>query len=323
LKTTRLFSLQLADYDAGYGPHLKRPKSKLRFLKLLIFIPALVLLIFPSFRLARPVYQAPPFEVPDTLNHGDLFTFPEEEDILNPTAGGKAMVRVDKSNPILLAAVPAGPTFEVSFIFGQAYGQSAKDKKRIKLHWPRLEHPIYRVFSKVITVKDESQPVAGSASSVAKAAASTASALESKLIFSRVDGTADLTCWKAPALKSVALSESFKRRHGAQKLRIKMATVSAVGPGEVIYAGASGGTLGSTGQTLVIYHGSGLYSRFTDLRETSVRKGDRVKIGQEVAVVAAVNAKTPLSVKWSAFLEGQELNSQNLLALSSQLCDSK
>ena len=316
MKTTRLFSLQLADYDDGYGPHLKRPKSKLRFLKLLIFIPALILMIFPSFRIGRPLFQAPTFEIPTTMVRGDLFTLPAEEDILNPTAGGKPMVLANRSHPLLMAVVPGGRSFEISFLFGQ----TAKDKKKLKLHWPRIEHPVYRVFSKTVAVTDEGQETPSRES---KSSATAPAVADSKLSFSRVDGSADLTCWKPPVLKPSALSEQFKRRHGAQKSRLRMATVSAVSPGEVIYAGASGGTLGSTGQTLVVYNGSGLYTRYTELRETSVRKGDRIKVGQEIAVVAALTAKSPLVAKWGAFLEGTEINSESLLALSSQLCDSK
>jgi hypothetical protein len=136
-------------------------------------------------------------------------------------------------------------------------------------------------------------------------------------LFRRTDGFANIACWSEPRMAPFVDLKPLTIRAGRNAPKI--ATVTSAGPGEVTHVGPSA----NSHQTLIIYHGGGLYSRYYDLKDLKVRKGDKVKAGQIIATMLAGSKREPASIEWDTRLGNQEINLASLLEVSTRLCGSK
>jgi murein DD-endopeptidase MepM/ murein hydrolase activator NlpD len=211
-----------------------------------------------------------------------------------------------------MAAVPPLPMVDMGFTFNEPKPQDDDDdddnprKKRTKLRikMPSLRHPTVALFNQRIKVGPAQERFP-------------ASAADHSMPTPRWDGAADLACWTVPQTKAIEDIPLMIRRRGLNK--IKVAAVGVVGPGEVALISGSG-----TEKSVLVYHGGGLYTRYMELAEVNVKKGDRVRAGARIgAMPMALAGRKPASVTWKAWLGKTPVNPQSLLEQSSRLCGSK
>jgi hypothetical protein len=342
-KTTRLFSVQLADHDHYFAPKQKR-RRRMQWLALIKYSPAFFCFLFPSYHLGVAVFKDPGVKIPESLIRGDAFTLPGDDEDLVPIMNGRKMMFIDGKNPIYLAVTPKGPNLEISYDF-----LDTDERSRLKALVPKPKHPTYPLFVKQVRVLET--PVALAAVIGTQAPVSLVSppqalpSLASTLAFevrpapsltetelnelARKDGKARLRCWKEPHVDPLAV-DLIKRR------RLHMGSIQTAGQGEVVLVTPLDGPSGPE-FSLLIYHGGGLFTRYWNLVELRVRKGTKVNTGQIIGNVALAQ---PLNLRkgkqerltpatWAPVMGGANglapaiVNAQSLLAVSSQLCDSK
>ena len=307
LKTTRLFSLQLEQHDGFYGPPPKYTFGQ-RLWRGFLLLPAVILFFMPTFQLGKTAFKAAPVAVPSALSVGDLFLMPEHETMSAPYFAGGPMSRVRGKQPSYMAAVPPAPSVEMGFTFVEPEPAEIKDadpkkkRSRPRLKMPSMKHPIVELFHHRIKIAPAAERFP-------------ASAVDLGTPRTRWDGSPDLSCWTAPTAKPIEDVPLMIRRRGLTKM--KVAAVSVVGPGEVAMTSGSG-----TERSVLVYHGGGLYTRYMDLAEVAVKKGDRVRAGARIGAVPMAGRK-PASVQWKAWLGKTPVNPQSLLEQSSRLCGSK
>ncbi len=318
IKTTRLFSLQLADHDNLFSPGEKRRLS-FHWLRLVIYVPAIALFLLPSFRLGQAILQIPSYSLPDSVVRGEIFTLPGSNANLVPQIAGRSLPFIDAKTPLFIGTAPSSSEFDISLMF--------KDQKHNPLLRviETLTHPTYPLFVKRVRV---SAPQVSPASESARGKNESEKKLPPEFtttqikILERFDGNIRLRCWKEPVVDAIGVDPLKPRKHA------RLATLSAAGSGEVVYAGPS-----SNGEAaeVLLYHGGGLFTRYWDLKEARVQKGSKVGAGHTVGhvLLAPTNKETP--ARWQVFMNvggvpinpQGEINPQSVLALSSQLCDSK
>src|SRR5262245_25492723 len=133
LKSTRLFSLQLANHDQLFGRTLQLERRGIPWLKILICLPALLLFLIPSFKLGRAVLKKPELAVPDRLKTGELFTLQGEADLV-PQIAGHTLSHIDAKTPLYLGVAMGAPDFEINFIFNED-----DPRHKLKAMLPRLK----------------------------------------------------------------------------------------------------------------------------------------------------------------------------------------
>jgi hypothetical protein len=318
IKTTRLFSLQLADHDNLFSPGEKR-RRPIEWRHFLVCFPAIAFFFFPSFKLGQALMQKPHFPLPDSVVRGELFTLPGDNVNVVPQIAGRSLAFIDAKIPLFVGASPGASEFEVSFFY--------KDKKHNPLMRviETLKHPKYPLFVKRIRVTPPQliarvETLRSKTESENKLPPEFTAAATKAL--DRFDGNIRLRCWKEPIIDPIGVDPLRPRRHA------RLATLSAAGSGEVVYAGPSAN--GEASEVL-LYHGGGLFSRYWDLKETRVQKGSKVGIGHTVGHVLLAPANHVTHARWQVFMKvggapinpQSELNPQSVLALSAQLCDSK
>jgi hypothetical protein len=313
IKTTRLFSLQLADHDGLFAPKARRRHS-FAWLKLLIYLPAAIFFFVPSYKIGRGALKDPGYKLPDTVMQGEVFTFPatEDDDVI-PQMGGRSLSYIDGKAPMYIGAA-LGPTdFEINFQFND------DDKPRFKAMMEKLKHPTYPVFVKRIKVTKLPETPDPAPLRKGEEAPRTVPPFDEKetRILARTDGFIRMRCWKEPVVEPVGVDPLKPRRH------LRMGSLPAVGQGEVLFAGPI-----ATGESLVVvYHGGGLFTRYWGLKETRVQKGAKVTTGQTIGYIPLAPPKKETHATWQAVMNitgtPGEVSRPSLLALSSRLCDSK
>ena len=306
-----MFALQVSNHDSYWGGPKQAPTRLQRLIKIAIVTPAFILFIVPSFKIGKAVYRTPSFSIPDSVKQGSVFTVPGDDDVTSVQLEGRSLPELKSKQPMYLVAASAVPSFDLVLNY-----KAPERKLSLKSLIPHFDHPSFDVYTKQIKIEATSQDSTTeiSGETVAPKIAATP-AIDSKT-FSRTDGLVAASCWKEPSLET--LPPPVTSRHG-RHAPPRTATLSGAGNGEVEQVSAP--TLGE--KTLVIYHGGGLYSRYYGVRDSKVRKGDRVTAGQLIATADAGTIRRPASARWDLYLGQTEINRANFLALSSRLCDSK
>jgi hypothetical protein len=315
--SNRIFSLQLAGHDGDFGPR-EKPAGWRKYISRVALIPAAFLIFFPSFRLGYMAIQAPSFTIPDSVNEGSVFTLPSDLSLASVHVSGRAPTMISKPSGLYLIAASKEGEMELTLIF-----RDTEKKPMFKRPFKaRFQHPIAFIYTKSIHVVGNpaaSSSAPGTNSSRAPANAAPMAALP----IERVDGLVNASCWKSPEVKE--LDPSLQPVHRGHRSRlIRLATMSNGGPGEVVQTASM--TPGSPEKSVLIYHGGGLYSRYSDLKELRVRKGDKIQAGQVLGIINKVSTtgarKSLNGAPWSLYLSKTELNPEGFLELSSQLCGS-
>jgi hypothetical protein len=321
-RSNRFFALQVASHDTTFAPRSRRTSLE-RALFYCAFVPALVLLVTPSFKIGLLIQTAPGFSIPDKVTLGSVFTLPADTGLRSIQIAGRPLIKIDKPRPLFLGTADdiRGMALDVTY-------EGPKRRLDPASLLPRFEHPRAHVYSKIIQVEprstknvlSESVVPANSAPAVTTASSPTEkTATEERTLerlFEQSQGQAQAACWKQPELQIVDSPLSRRTRRGNPG---RLATLSAAAAGEVVHAGKNG----TADRTVVISHGGGLFSRYDDLKDLQVRQGEKIRKGQILGLVNAGTIGSPASINWSIRFGLSEVNPENFLALSSQLCDSK
>lgn len=308
-KTNKIFALQTASYDYGFGPRQKMTRFQ-KIVRGILVTPGVLLFLLPSFKIGLGLQRPPAFEVPDKVTKGSVFTVPVDPTLQTIMLEGKSLPEIKGSKPALLAVAKTEPSMDLVLIY-----KGPERKFSPKNLLPKLEHPTFEVFAKQIAVEappTEPEPQPGK-----KKKESTPPTVyePDPALMSRTDGAAQAACWSEP--KTNVLPQKPNRDY--RRLPVQYANLTAMAPGEVVKIDS----LKGGAKNVVVYHGGGLFSRYLELRETLVRKGEKVQGGQELGMLSLGTWRTPIKPRWDIYLGTTELNPQNFLALSTQLCDSK
>lgn len=295
---SQIFSLQLANHDDSFGPRAKPPKA-IRILRWIALTPAVALFILPSFKIGRQVQREPQFAIPDIVEQHSVFTIPTDPQLFTISLSGRPLPQVASKN-LLLAVASSSPVLDLELVYR---GPDRPFNPKSLL--PKLEHPTFSVFSKTIRTQTQAQTL-DSAEIPA----------QEKEILTRTDGQANAACWIKPAFEIQRMTGKIRPNVWTPRY----ASLTATAPGEVVQAG---GGNEAQAKAAVIYHGGGLYSVYRNVKEMKVRKGDRIQAGQLIALAHAGSLKQPNHLSWGIYLSGSEINPENFLQTSSQLCDLK
>lgn len=277
----------------------------------MILLPALIAWMFPSFRLGRPDFLKPDIQLPDSLEVGELFTVPaDENENMVPLVSGRPLGYVDGKTPLYVGAAVKPFNFEISFELLKEDPYS-----KLKGFIPRLEHPTFPVLVKRVKVH-ETKAIESAEKPARQEITPPPIGPEEQSAYDRYDGKMRLRCWRQPAVEPLAVDPLRPRRNQ------RLGKLTSAGPGEVVYSSPKS----ESEKTVVIYHGGGLYTRYWGFKELRLPKDGRVTTGQTIGHVPLAPPRQPTPVYWQAIMNGAggpgEINRENLLDLSSRLCDS-
>jgi hypothetical protein len=311
-KTTKMFALQVSTHDTMWGGPKEAPSKIKRLIKIVILLPAFALFLMPSFKLGRATYRTPQFKLPDSIKQGNVFTVPADQDITSIQLEGHSLPELKLKQPLFLVAASSVPMLDLVLNY-----RAPEKKLSLKSLIPHFEHPEYDVFNKQIKIdppEEQTSPVIAGGQVLVHGVAPVP-AIDAKT-FTRTDGLVSASCWKEPSLVELPAQPGRNGRRPPPR----QAALTVAGQGEVLQVTAP--ALGAD-KTVLVYHGGGLYSRYYGIRDSKVRKGDRISAGQQIATTEAGNWRRPASARWDLYLNQTELNRSNFLALSSQICETK
>lgn len=135
-----------------------------------------------------------------------------------------------------------------------------------------------------------------------------------------------LDCYKPP-IKSVVVSKFASPRtlpngysyyHSGLDQRARVPTsIRSIGPGKVVFAEH----MVVPGNTLVIDHGGGFFSRFMHLSDFKVKVNQQVENQQVVAVTGATGRVEAPHLHWEVVWKGNHANPNLFLQALEQICD--
>ncbi len=140
------------------------------------------------------------------------------------------------------------------------------------------------------------------------------------------EGKPDLDCWQAP-LKSFRVSKFAAKRtlpngkiyhHSGVDLRARSPKkIRSVASGKVVLSEE----LLVPGNTLLIHHGGGFFSRYLHLSKFLVQNGQKVKRGQEIALTGGTGRVEAPHLHWEIIWKGNYVNPESFLKVWERICD--
>jgi murein DD-endopeptidase MepM/ murein hydrolase activator NlpD len=134
------------------------------------------------------------------------------------------------------------------------------------------------------------------------------------------------SCWQKP-MASVVVSQFASPRtlpdgrqyyHTGLDQRAAVGTkVYATAPGEVVYSGF----MTVPGNTVVVHHGSEIYSRYIHLDKILVQPGELIKRGQVLGLSGATGRVEAPHLHWEVVWKGIPVSPQRFLAAVEPTCD--
>lgn len=135
-----------------------------------------------------------------------------------------------------------------------------------------------------------------------------------------------LDCYKSP-INSVVVSKFASPRtlpngysyyHSGLDQRARVPTsIKSIGPGKVVFADH----MVVPGNTLVIEHGGGVFSRFMHLSKFKVKLGETVESEQLVALTGATGRVEAPHLHWEVVWKGNHANPEQFLQALEPICD--
>ena len=298
-----------------------------RRLQILVsFILLAIVMMAPSHQIANIITVKFPFEFPGHVSQGGLITFPVRE--------SDELVGVGKERPSKLAKQNLYASgFGLQSPAGVTVWSLSKPQRLgwFKRQW--LSLPIeYSEQTIVLDRLPPRAPVAIHLPSLVRQqlrrVASVDVAKESETagsLLNRTDGAARLDCWQSPL--PFAMSNDFGTTHAFdngqtvlhESLDIKANVGTALktaGAGEVVGVD----TLAIPGHVITIYHGDGLYTRYSHLHEFQTHVGEKVAAGQMIGFSGNSGQAESPYLRFEVIWKGQHLNPAEVLKVSQQLC---
>lgn len=307
----RIFALQAADIDTAWGPRKKMTRFQL-ILKLILLLPAIFVLVSPSFKIGRGIAKDPGFPIPDRVESGSVIILPVPPEVPADAVQleGRPMTHVKESQALLAPTGQKG-ALDITVLFS-----GTPEKWTWRKLIPKYEHPTFAMFAKRITVEGSTESGTTESASTAPPAELPPALppLKNPKVIEREDGEANASCWQQPKFELVDDKMGARRNRWTPRV----ATLTSTAPGEVVVSGQL--VEGDREKEVLVYHGGGLYSVYLGLKETNVRKGDKIKGGDTVGIAFAGNKASPIHAKWGAYLRENEVDLNDFMKASAKLC---
>ena len=308
---TRLFSYNLAAYDSTYGLFAEPPDRRLWPWALLLGI---AIAGVPSMKAARFVRADAPTPIPASVRAGDPIIVADGGGAIESvTIDGALLARV-KGRGVFLGAVGLYDQDEatvsgllrrqtkpmedgpVGWLYSSPlrwFSASVQVEKPLDLDSVILRFPASFPTPAIASTNNQSAPAS---------ALEEKRAVEARLVrgrLSRFDGDADVACWTriAPAA-SVANGSPLK----------------SPGPGAVDLSEE----LVAPGKTTMVYHGGGVFTRYSRMGQLIARAGERVAASQTLGYSGRSDgAKPRFEILW----RGRSIQPAAFFDLSQKLCE--
>jgi len=338
-RSNRFFLVSLANHDATFMPE-KKPNPLRKLAIAAFFAPAALVLAIPSLDIGTTVMQAPSLPVPDTIVAGEVFSLPDPGDVLQIQMGSRALARLYRPQSAFVGVLETSPSASTSTSTPSSISASTSvidlhiiypaphRKLSPKMFLPKFSSPSVPVFSKRIKITTPSATNDGDDAHPPHAVAiGTRPDQNLSSLLDRIDGEPSLACWRAPiSPENLAAASApprpVRRLKGAPPPKTSF-PVAAAGPGEVVFAAEMKNVeTGVASRTILVYHGGGFYSRYRNMKDLKVRKGDRINAGQELGSIASLRtAGSGGPFQWDIRWGTSAVASAPFLALSSRLCN--
>ena len=287
----------------------------------------LAVVFHPSKEIAKQLVFQPHIHLPKEFSAGQTLVFKKDVDLKFISINQKKMSLIGKNH--LLGVVPlyGGNTVK---ILGQWEIQ--------KLSWleKQFSHPSVDYFVEYRNVKKHPLKQASNLripASVWKKVNDDHADLKEqqkqkmKKLLSQVPSQDfQLDCYKAP-INSVVVSKFASPRtlpngysyyHSGLDQRARVpSSIKSIGPGKVVFAEH----MIVPGNTLVIDHGGGVYSRFMHLSDFRVEPGSKIQTGQVVATTGATGRVEAPHLHWEVVWKGNHANPSQFLQALEPICD--
>jgi hypothetical protein len=345
--------VHLSAYDDSYVPRRRDWTPVKRVLVAIGLIPAFVTFIFPSFKLGRTEFKAPPFAIPHELKSGEAFAFPVSDLVASIRAQGQPMARLDRDEPMVFGAIPleAPERLSIDISYNPAAPKEGEKPRRRTFKEIFLTHPTVPYFKQVVHVTsahdEHAPPVHLPARIVGNyeneeanhstqppeifGAGSTPSSIANKIDLNSKPIKA--ACWQSPVPYSALLPFGvFKAKPGlppsafrgglnaTNSYRHLGVDLRTAGDQPVVAPG-DGQVVAVTARSVTLAHGGGLYTRYLHMKEARVGKGDRIRAGQTIGTAGPMRKFEPPRLHWEIFFEKKPIDPQSFLALSAKICD--
>lgn len=310
----------------------KKPHPLRKLVIAAFFAPAAFVLALPSFDIGTTVTQTPSFPVPDAIVASEVFNLPDSGDVLQIQIGSRPLTRLYRPQTTFIGVPEASPSVSISTIDLHIVYPAPHRKLSPKMFLPKFSSPFVPVFSKRIKITAPSATDDDDKAHPPHAVAIEARADKSLSgLLTRVDGEPSLACWRVPiSPENLAAATApprparrpIQRLRGAPQPKTSF-PIAAAGPGEVVFAAEMKSVeTGMASRTVLVYHGGGFYSRYRNMKDLKVRKGDRINAGQELGSIASVRVAGSGGgpFQWDIRWGESAVAPAPFLALSSRLC---
>lgn len=321
-RSNRFFLVSLAKHDDLFLPK-KRFDDVGRKIGLFCFLaPIVLILLYPSKDIGRLVSKAPELAVPDSIVAGDAFSWKGTAEIASVLLNGRPLLRLSDPELMYFGTATSSPSHMSTFDIVYSDEELSIKQKLKRFFTLKTEHPEVPYFSKALKVENLRLSNNDEDGDDARRPASQVEVrgIEPDLrsIFENTEGEPKLACWKTPEMKFQEPPPTLPGRKPIK--RRPTYTVTSAGPGEVVFAGDGL----PQEKVLVIHHGGGVFTRYLNLKDFRVRKGQKVKPGQELGsmVFASQKEASHAEPQWEVRWGTTSVTPPSFLALSSQLCGS-
>jgi hypothetical protein len=333
LRVNKIFLQNLAQHDDSFMPYREYGIRAWMQRAWYVFL-VLIFLLPPSFRIGISREVKPEIKTPAEVQAGALLQIPIDSRVEKMAIVGRPSITVPRLRSIV-APVGLTETVPVSL---QILGKSFRpDQALAKLGLsPRVVgfSDIKLPIAKVDPEPNEPNPKANwrmvqafgiFEDQVHRALSSWPELTEKTEEAARLDPIPQVTCWQMPLRLGSASDFGDARRptkgeayiHRGIDLRAPSGSqVRSAGPGKVLISQKYPGDL----HTLVIHHGGALVSKFTALREVTLKPGDVVTSGMQIGLAGVANRwETPIvhfEIEWA----GRVLNPRQFVDFTRKIC---
>jgi murein DD-endopeptidase MepM/ murein hydrolase activator NlpD len=308
-------------------------------------LPALCVLIIPSFQLGRLTLRTPSFPIPNELTTAEAFILPMHDEIASLVLQGQKLTSLPLKSPQYMGAVgidsqsnleleilfkPDEPIPGVRRTFRERFFTHPTVnyyKKTIQVKSGHNETPALRLPARVVgNYENEESLHPAQPPEIFNATEAPTSEASGKNSVVKVNAA----CWQPPVPLSV-LTPFGAQLHLPGKTKVPYLHLGIdlrTNVGQAIVASGTGQVIAISdkplpGRTITISHGGGLYSRYLHLKDSGVHRGEKVSVGQTIGWAGPIRRYEAPRLHWEVFFDKKALDPQSFLALSSKLCDLK
>lgn len=291
--------------------------------RFLFFAITLLILLFPSFSIIEEIWVPAPWKIENDLTIGSMIHLPRiphtpppmiKGEVFSPSPRGDqwwGVIGIDPSEFTLINGKRKvgnyffRPQIEAYRILLHIHNGRANRVARLQIPssvWKKMD----RKFSQQ-KIKERNE--------MSEILASRRGTLPSHCMTSPLRSKAKIVSRFASARR---LPNGRTYQHTGIDLRAAKGTpVKAIASGTIAYASK----MIVPGNVVVIDHGGGLFSRYFHLSKIMVKKGSRVKKGQEIGLSGATGRVEAPHLHWEVVWKGSHANPRRFLRDWERICD--